>query len=144
MQDIISSKNNVRAIHCCSCNSTVHARLTNGSEVYPRMPHLKLVPFWICDVCMCFVGCHYKTSTPTKPLGCIPSPEITNARKHIHALLDPIWQGNHIKRKDLYKLVGEKIGKKYHTAEIRSIEEARLVWRVISQIKRDIQIRKTH
>lgn len=130
-----------RLIYCCTCMKKVQARLTNGKETYPRSPALGLLPFWKCDTCNCFVGCHHKTDTPTKPLGCIPSPELTKARKHIHALLDPIWQNGLIARKRLYAELSKKIGKQYHTAEIQSIEEAREIWRKIVEVKREIQMK---
>ena len=66
------------------------ARLTDGKEVYPHRSDLNSLPFWICDRCRNFVGCHHKTKNPTRPLGCIPNKEMKNARKHIHNLLDPI------------------------------------------------------
>ena len=79
-------------IRCCGCQKKVEARLTDGSEIYPHRKDLYSLPFWKCDVCGNFVGCHHKTKNRTRPLGCIPTPEIKNARKHIHAILDPLWQ----------------------------------------------------
>lgn len=125
-------------IYCCSCELDVNARLTNGSEVYPHREDLSKLPFWMCDYCGNSVGCHHKTSKPTTPLGCIPTPEIKKARSHIHALLDPIWQSGKISRSKLYRLVSDKVGWKYHTAKIRSIEEARECYRHIRQIKQDL------
>ncbi len=60
-------------IYCCGCNEKIKARLTNGEEIYPHRTDLYLLPFWKCDSCGNFVGCHHKTDNPTKPLGCIPS-----------------------------------------------------------------------
>ena len=122
-------------IHCCGCGDKVEARLTNGGEIYPHRQDLSSLPFWKCDTCGNFVGCHYKTKDRTRPLGCIPTPEIKNARQHIHALLDPIWQSKQISRSKLYKMISSKTGRKYHTANIRSLEEAREVYRVIREIK---------
>jgi len=77
-------------IFCCACKSDVNARLTNGSEIYPHRSDLSSIPFWKCDDCGNFVGCHHKTSKPTQPLGHIPTPEIRKARQHIHMILDPL------------------------------------------------------
>ena len=120
-------------IRCCGCEKKVEARLTNGGEIYPHRPDLKSLPFWKCDACGNYVGCHHKTKNRTQPLGCIPTPEIKNARQHIHKLLDPIWQSGKIKRKELYKILSDSLGWKYHTANIRSVEEARNVYRIIQE-----------
>lgn len=130
-----------RRIYCCACNRKVRARLTTGSEVYPRRKDLSALPFWKCDRCGNHVGCHHKTATPTKPLGVIPTPEITNARKHIHAILDPIWKSGRIERKKLYRMIGNRLGKEYHTAEIRTIDEARKVYALIRQCDAELSRR---
>ena len=129
-------------IHCCGCNQKVNARLTDGREIYPHRSDLATLPFWKCDTCGNFVGCHHKTKNRTRPLGCIPTPEIKKARQHIHALLDPLWQS--VKRKRsartrIYNAISEKLGWSYHTANIRSIEEAREVYRVILDIKKQLK-----
>ena len=116
----------MRMIRCCGCDGEkVEARLTDGSEIYPHRKDLYSLPFWKCDACGNFVGCHHKTKNRTQPLGCIPTPELKNARKHIHKLLDPIWESGKMKRKDIYAKISERVGWKYHTAQIRSVEEAR-------------------
>ena len=125
-------------IFCCGCNENVQARLTDGSEIYPHRPDLCDLPFWKCDACCNFVGCHHKTENRTRPLGIIPTPEIKNARKHIHKLLDPIWESGKMKRGQLYKILSDKLGWKYHTANIRSIEEARKVYRAILTLQKEI------
>ena len=124
-------------IYCCNCEMDVEARLTNGAETYPHREDLHSLPFWICE-CGNFVGCHYKTSNPTKPLGCIASPEIKSARGHLHTLLDPIWQSGIISRTGLYKRISDKLGYKYHTAELRCIDEGRRVYRVIQEIGKEL------
>ncbi|EPS5918239.1 zinc-finger-containing protein [Vibrio parahaemolyticus] len=127
-----------KLIYCCGCESEVNARLTNGKEIYPRRPDLALLPFWICDTCLNHVGCHHKTNKPTTPLGIIATPEIKNARKHIHALMDPLWKSGKIKRGKLYAMLSIRIGKTYHTGEIRTLSDARLVYRHIQAIGREI------
>jgi hypothetical protein len=122
-------------IYCCGCTKKVNARLADGKEIYSHREDLYSLPFWKCDKCNNFVGCHHKTKDRTRPLGCIPTPEIKNARKHIHNILDPIWKSGKIGRKELYTRLSEEAGRKYHTANIRSVEEAREIYKAIEIIK---------
>lgn len=122
-------------LYCCGCEKEVGARLTDGSEIYPYRTDLHKLPFWKCDACGNYVGCHHKTNDRTRPLGCIPTREIRAVRKHIHEILDPIWKCNRMKRTDLYKKISDKLGYKYHTSGIRSLEEARKVEQIIGEIK---------
>lgn len=126
-------------IYCCACAKDVDARLTNGGEIYPHRPDLKSLPFWKCDTCKNFVGCHHKTKNRTAPLGCIPTAEIKDARKHIHALIDPIYQSGLMTRKKLYELLSDAVGWKYHTAKIRTIEDARTTYKAALKIAKEQQ-----
>lgn len=121
-------------IWCCACGKDVDARLTNGAEVYPHRPDLADIPRWRCDDCGNHVGTHHKTKTPTKPLGNIPSAEIKKARIKIHQLIDPVWQSGRMKRSTLYASMSKQLGYKYHTGEIRTVEEARKIYRIASEI----------
>jgi len=122
-------------IHCCGCDQKVEARLTNGEEIYSHRKDLYELPFWICDKCHNFVGCHHKMkANPTQPLGCIPTKELKNARKYIHKILDPLWESGKFKRKEIYKKISDKFGWKYHTASIRTIAEAREIYRFLLEI----------
>lgn len=120
-----------KLIYCCECKIKVDARLTDGSEIYPHRQDLYKLPFWKCDQCNNFVGCHHKTKNRTQPLGCIPNQQIKNARKHIHSILDPIWKSGKANRRKLYKKISDHVGWNYHTAQIRDIEEAREIYRFI-------------
>ncbi|WP_240579404.1 HNH endonuclease [Ochrobactrum sp. A-1] len=93
------------------------------------------LPFWKCDACGNFVGCHHKTKQRTAPLGCIPTPEIKEARSHIHRILDPLWKSGRFSRRELYSKIANSLGiKEYHTAELRSVEQARDAYRAILEI----------
>lgn len=128
-------------IHCCGCGRDVDARLTDGREIYPRRPQFADLPYWKCDACGNYVGCHHKTGKPTTPLGVIPTPEIRNARQHIHRHLDPLWQSGKVKRRHVYRMVADAMGRRdYHTSDIRSVEEAREVFRAVRKIARDLGI----
>lgn len=125
-----------KEIHCCGCATKIMARLTDGSEIYPHRTDLHSLPFWKCEDCGNYVGCHHKTKNRTHPLGCIPTPEIKNARQHIHKILDPIWKSGKIPRKKLYAMLTEKLGWHFHTANIRSVKEARKVYQAVLDLNR--------
>lgn len=131
-------------IYCTGCQKDVQARLTDGKEIYGHRPDLHDLPFWKCDTCKNFVGCHHKSTERTKPLGCIPTKEIKKARQEIHKILDPLWKKKLIKRGKLYRKIGVALGiQDYHTAEIRSVEEARQVYRVILDIRKELSCQKS-
>lgn len=128
-------------IYCCGCGCNVEARLTDGGEIYPHRSDLAALPFWRCDDCGNYVGCHHKTKDRTRPLGHIPTAEIRDARKHIHAILDPLWKSKRMSRRDIYAKIAERIGRaEYHTAEIKSVEEARDVYRAVKEIAREVHL----
>lgn len=124
-----------RSIYCCGCGAEVKARLTNGREVYPHRADLASLPFWRCDACGNHVGCHWRTADRTRPLGVIATPEVKNARQHLHRLIDPIWQSGRMKRSHLYARITAALGRQYHTAEVRSVEEAREIYRIVQRIE---------
>lgn len=130
-------------IYCCGCFADVKARLTSGAEIYPHRSDLHKIPFWKCKACGNHVGCHYKTKNRTRPLGNIPTPEIRSARQHIHKILDPLWTGKRVSRRRIYERISEKIGYNYHTANIKTIDEARKIYRVIKDLSNDAK-RNTH
>lgn len=122
-------------IYCCGCKDDVNATLTNGAEIYAHRADLKDLPFWKCENCGNFVGCHHKTNNPTKPLGNIPTKELRNARQHIHKILDPIWENKIMSRGQVYAALAKRLGYQYHTAEIKTVDEARKVYSIIKEMK---------
>lgn len=126
----------IKSLYCCGCSNNSQAQLVSGKEIYPHRPDLYSLPFWQCLKCKNYVGCHHKTRNKTKPLGCIATPEIKKARQHIHKLIDPLWQpDNYNKRDFIYSIIAKELGRrKYHTANIRSIEEAREVWKIAKRL----------
>ena len=113
-----------RVIFCHGCDDKVRARLTDGAEIYPHRNDLKELPFWICDNCKNYVGCHHKTDNRTQPLGTIPTEETRKARRMVHSVIDPLWKSGKIHRKKLYGKLSTHICKTYHTANITTMEEA--------------------
>lgn len=128
-----------KEIYCCGCSAKVEARLTSGHEIYEHRLDLYDLPFWICDTCKNYVGCHHKTANPTQPLGCIPTKEIKAVRIKIHAVLDPLWKSGRYNRKELYAIISARMGSKhrYHTAQIRSVDEARQVLEILTTITKE-------
>lgn len=125
-------------IYCTGCVKDVDARLTDGRERYPHRSDLFDIPFWRCDGCGNYVGCHHKTKTPTKPLGCIATREILDARKIIHSLLDPLWKSKRISRGQAYAYVTRRLGYQYHNGEIRTVEEARTIYKIVAELHNNI------
>lgn len=125
-------------IFCCACNKNIKARLTNGSEIYSKPTDVAFwhknqdytsLPFWVCDICKNYVGCHHKTKQPTRPLGCIPTPEIRQWRGYLHKLTDKHWADSK-QRKEIYAKITKEIGYQYHSAEIKSVEEAKKIYAI--------------
>ena len=56
-------------------------------------------------------------------------------RVQIHALIDPIWQADVISRRMLYKMLSRVLGREYHTADIRSTQEASKIIDFVKTIK---------
>lgn len=123
-------------IYCTGCKSDVEARLIDGAEAYPYREDLASLPFWKCDTCKNFVGCHHKTKNRTKPLGNIPTKELKVARQYIHKILDPLWQSGTYTRGQLYNRISDFMGFKYHTAELANLEDARKVYKYILELKK--------
>src|SRR4051812_9276717 len=123
-------------LYCCGCSLDISARLTDGREVYPHRPDLYDLPFWKCDACGNHVGCHHQTKDRIRPLGVIPTPEMKRARQHIHAILDPLWKSGRLKRGDVYATLHEVLGHPYHTGELRTIQEARVVYKAVRSIQK--------
>lgn len=121
-------------IYCCECGSDKAARLTDGKEIYPHRPDLFSFPFWKCNACGNYVGCHHKTKNRTRPLGVIPNAPIKAARKKIHAMIDPVWKSGKLSRGRLYGRISRRLGYEYHTANIRSVAEADTVIAIAADI----------
>ena len=112
-------------VYCCGCEKAVKPRLTDGKEIYPHRKDLYSLPFWKCDNCGNYVGCHHKTKTPTKPLGSIPTPEVRKIRQGLHKSIDEVWRDLKLcSRKRLYKLISKHLGREFHSANVNNKDEA--------------------
>ncbi len=115
-------------LFCCGCNELVEPRLTDGEEIYPHRKDLYKLPFWKCNACGNYVGCHHKTKDRTKPLGSIPTAEIRKIRRELHNNIDDVWKNLKIcSRTKIYRLISKHLGRAYHSANINSAKEAEQV-----------------
>ena len=75
---------------CCHCDRT--PRLVRGSVIFPEDPEARDLYVYACRPCGAHVGTARNPSGTYRPLGRPGNPEVHNARRHCHALIDPIWQ----------------------------------------------------
>ena len=122
-------------IFCCTCNKDIDATLIYGDICYPHRKDLSKLKFYQCPVCKNFVGTHKGTD---RPLGVIASAEIKKERMKIHDILDPLWKCKKYPRKELYKQISSRLGYDYHTANLKSIEECRKVYSIVSDIAKGV------
>lgn len=127
-------------IFCTGCEEKVMARLTTGEEIYEHRPDLFDRPYWICDVCRNYVGCHYKSENRIRPMGSIPTKEISKYRTSIHALLDPLWREGLIKRTRLYSVISSRLGYSFHAGQINSVEEAQQILRIVEEVDQSLRL----
>lgn len=125
-------------IYCVDCEKEVEARLSDGKEAYPHRADLHSLPFWFCDTCKNFVGCHHKTSNRTKPLGVIPNKELKKYRMALHSVIDPMWKTHQMSRKKIYSHISRELGKQYHTADIKSVEEAQKIQNIVYKLREQL------
>ena len=59
-------------------------------------------------------------------------------RSQIHAILDPLWKSGKIARGTLYERLSECLGRQFHTGELRTMDEARIVYREAQQITHEV------
>ena len=122
-------------IYCCNCNKNVNAILTNGEKVYPHREDLYKLNFYKCKECNNSVGCHKNYKKIPKPLGVIASKEIKEKRIEIHNIIDPLFLSGKFERTKLYKIISDRLGYTYHTANIKTTEEANKVLQIIYLIQ---------
>lgn len=122
-------------IFCVECDKDIEAKTVTGSMVYPNNPKVRFDKFWMCNHCKNFVGCHKRANkNKMKPLGVIANKELKQARIMIHNLIDPIWRQEKMKRGEVYAVISSELGYTYHTGELRSLEEARRVWKIAAEL----------
>lgn len=129
-----------KTIYCCGCEKDVEARLTTNVEIYPHITQVPSPPWlqhhaWICDTCKNYVGTHSKTKDPTRPLGVISTQEMRDERRVLHDMIDPLWKNGSMKRGEVYQEISKRFGKKYHTGDLRSIDEVNQVKQIVIELR---------
>lgn len=66
---------------------------------------------YYCKPCDAYVGCHNNTRTP---LGSMANKELREWRMKAHTVIDPLWESGKMKRHQVYKMLDNKMGKKFH------------------------------
>lgn len=109
---------------CPYCNK--EAVWTENKTVYGRN-YGKSVMCYYCKPCDAYVGCHQNTR---KPLGTMANKELREWRKKAHAVIDPLWKNNGMKRREVYLMLKRKIGREIHVGE-SDIETCKEICRVM-------------
>lgn len=129
------STTNPMKIYCTGCQKEVEGRLTNGEEIYPHRPDLYIKKMIKCDGCQNYVGTH----ADGRPLGCIPTRELMNARMRVHSILDPLWKEGKIARGKAYAYISHRVGYTYHNGELRTVDEANKVYDIVTTLKSELK-----
>lgn len=123
-------------IFCVECNKMVVPRMVSGNVVYPKSPWLSYKRFWQCVHCKNFVGCHENSNVnKLRPLGVIANKELKKVRIQIHQAIDPMWREGKIKRTEIYAFLSRELGYNYHTGELRSVDEAERVFKLVEELQ---------
>lgn len=123
----------MRMIFCVECQTEKECKMINGDRAYAHRRDLYHKNFWQCPTCLNFVGTHHK-GEGRAPLGCIPNAQMKKIRQQIHIILDPIWRNRTMTRSEVYKKISDEIGYEYHTGELRTLDEARKVYSIVTRL----------
>jgi hypothetical protein len=123
-----------KAPPCLHCGRK--SRLAWGKEIYPRLKRLWVDPFWKCDNCNAYCGCHKGTNVP---LGFPANRDTRRARSLLHdKRLDPLWRGQPKEhRKPARNAVYAHLSKAMNLAPqnthtgMFTIEQCREAWRAL-------------
>jgi hypothetical protein len=73
-------------------------------------------------------------------LGRLANSELRNAKRHVHRLLDPLWQQNGMKRSDVYKALSRRLGisaKDCHVGKF-DVERCRAAYRALKVMHKEL------
>ena len=98
-------------MECPKCKK--EAPWVENKEKYGRN-YGKSYMCYYCKPCGTYVGCHENTK---RPLGTMADKETMGWRKKAHAAIDSLWGSGKMKRKEVYKMLKEKLGKEIHIGE---------------------------
>ena len=77
---------------------------------------------WLCKPCDAYVGCHCNTKSP---LGTLANAELRKWRTKAHKVIDPLWHGGGLSRKEVYQMLHDKFGREIHigTSDIETCNQ---------------------
>lgn len=115
---------------CIECGK--QPELVRGERIYPHRSDLRDRPFWLCEPCNAYVGCHVGT---TNPLGRPAGPETRGARSAAHRVFDPLWRNGRMSRTQAYRWLREAMGLTKEECHIgmMNAEQARQALRIVLQ-----------
>lgn len=96
------------------------AELVMGDAVYPQMPKLHTLCFWVCTPCDARVGCHgvgkkavvngrRVVSDGQIPLGSLANAPLRQARQDVHSVFDPLWTRGDMTRSEAYAWLSMRV-----------------------------------
>jgi len=103
---------------CNHCRQ--EAEWVENKEVYGRN-YGDSYMIWLCRDCNAYVGCHQNTKTPKGKI--LARADLREARRNVHAVIDPIWQSKKYKRNTVYIRLKEAFGREVHVGGTETVEE---------------------
>lgn len=107
-------------MNCPYCNN--EALWCENKEIYGKN-YGKSYMCYYCKPCDAYVGCHNNTK---KALGTMANKELREWRVKAHEVVDPLWREAGLDRKEVYKLLKEKLGRTIHIGEA-DIETCKMI-----------------
>lgn len=133
---------NERKVMCPYCGK--QAELVKGWQIYPNAGTWGNANFWACFDCQAWVGCHRRNRKygrdGDEPLGRLANSELRNAKRHVHRLLDPLWQQKGMKRSEAYQALSRRLGiaaKDCHVGEF-DVERCRAAYRALQAMHKEL------
>jgi len=103
---------------CPYCNKT--APWVENKEKYGKNYGQSYMCYF-CKPCDAYVGCHQNTR---RALGTMANAELRKWRMKAHEVIDSRWKSGEMKRKEMYKMLDDMMGKVMHIGE-STIEECK-------------------
>lgn len=120
-------------IACPYCGN--YAKITDGKEIYPKIPTLAKKLFYKCDPCNAYVGCH---GSSDKPLGTLANTQLRGLRSSAHSAFDSLWRGGGraMTRSDAYRWLQSEMNLSSDDCHIGQFDDTQCR-RVVSIILQD-------
>lgn len=132
-----------RVVVCPYCGE--NAEFVNGNRIYSTPGPWNRLWFWACFDCLAWVGCHKRNHQygrkGDEPFGILANEELRNAKRHVHRLLDPLWQQKGISRKEAYRVLADAMGISKNDCHVGmfDLERCREAYRALMKVHRELQ-----